>query len=72
MEDKRIYNEMLEKEQIESAVLICNRENELKLKDIFPNLCILGTNLCDEKVYMVTDKRIAENIRDMMKWENKE
>lgn len=72
MEDKRIYNEMLEKEQIESAVLICNRENKFKLKSIFPNLCVLGTDLCDEKIYMVTDKKIAENIKDMLKWENKE
>lgn len=71
-ESKRIYNEMLEKEQIESAVIFCNRENKFKLKSIFPNLCVLGTDLCDGKIYMVTDKKIAENIKDMLKWENKE
>lgn len=69
MEDNRLYKEMLEKEQIERAVLICNRENKFELKGVCPNLCILGTDLCDDKVYMVTDRTIADNIRE---WENKE
>lgn len=72
MEDRRIFNEMLEREQIETAVIICNRENKFKLKGVCPNLCILGTDKCDEKIYMVTDKKIADNIRDMLKWENKQ
>lgn len=71
-EDKRIYNEMLMKGQIEAAVIICNRENKYKLKSLFPGLCVLGTDLCDEKLYMVTDKTIAENIRENLKWENRE
>ena len=69
MEDKRIYNEMLMKEQMETAVIICNRENKHKLKSMFPSLCVLGTDHCDEKIYMVTDKEIAENIRECLKWE---
>jgi len=69
MEDKRIYNEMLLKEQIETAVIVCNSENKHKLKSIFPKLCVLGTNLCDDKIYMVTDKTIADNIRELLKWE---
>lgn len=72
MEDKRIYNEMLMKEQIEAAVIICNRENKHRLKALFPNLCVLGTDHCDDKIYMVTDKTIAENIRESLKWENKQ
>lgn len=71
-ESKRIYNEMLMKEQIETAVIICNRENKHRLKGLFPNLCVLGTDLCDDKIYMVTDKTIAENIRENLKWESKE
>ena len=70
MENKRIYNEMLMKEQIETAVIICNRENKHRLKELFPNLCVLGTNHCDDKIYMVTDKTIADNIRESLKWEN--
>ena len=63
MEDKRVYNEMLMKRQMMTpAVLICNRENKFKLKSLFPNLCIFGTDLCDDKIYMVTDKLIAESI----------
>ena len=72
MEDARVYNEMLMKEQIERAVIICNRENKHKLKSVFPDLCILGTDHCDDKIYMVTDKTIAENIREMLKLENKQ
>ena len=71
-ENKRLFNEMLEKEQIEPAVVICNRENKFKLKGVCPNLCILGTDICDNKIYMVIDKTIAENIRECLKWENKE
>lgn len=70
MEDKRRYNEMLMKEQIEAAVIICNRENKHRLKGLFPNLCVLGTDHCDDKIYMVTDKTIADNIRESLKWEN--
>ena len=69
MEDKRVYNEMLMKEQMTPAVLICNRENKYKLKSLFPNLCIFGTDLCDDKIYMVTDKLIAESIKDGLKEE---
>ena len=71
-ESKRIYNEMLMKEQIAKVVIICNRENKFKLKSVFPNLCVLGTDLCDEKIYMVTDREIADNIREELKWENKQ
>lgn len=70
-ENKEAYNKMLENGQIESAVLICNRENKFRLKGVCPNLCILGTDLCDDKVYMVTDRTIADNIREMLKWEDK-
>lgn len=71
-EDKRIYNEMLMKEQIETAVIVCNRENKHRLKGLFPNLCVLGTDHCDDKIYMITDKTIADNIRESLKWENRE
>ena len=66
-EDARKFKELKDTKAIEDAVLICNRDNKFKLKSAFPNLCILGTDACDDKVYMVLDKEIAENIRTNLK-----
>lgn len=63
MEDFRRFEEMRTKEVIRRAVIICNRENKYKIKQAIPELCVLGTDVCDDKVYMVTDKELAENIR---------
>lgn len=51
------------KEVIRRAVIICNRENKYKIKQAIPELCVWGTDMCDDNVYMVTDKELAENIR---------
>ena len=63
MEDLRRYEELRTQEAIRNAVIVCNRENKWKLKQAIPELCVLGTDVCDDKIYMVTDKELAENIR---------
>lgn len=67
MEDLRRFEELRTQEAIRNAVIVCNRENKWKLKQAIPELCVLGTDVCDEKIYMVTDKELAENIRRMIK-----
>ena len=69
MTDELLWQEMKDKQQVESAVIICNRENKIKLKSAMPNLCVFGTDLCDEKIYMVTDRTIANNIRENLRHE---
>lgn len=66
-EDFKRFEEMRTAEAIRSAVIICNRENKFKLKQAIPELCVLGTDACDDKVYMVADKELAERIREGLK-----
>ena len=65
--NRQAYMEALEQEKIQSAVLVCNRENKYKLLSVIPTLCILGTDLCDDKIYMITDKEMADNARKIIK-----
>lgn len=68
-EEERIFNEMKDKDQIDKPVLICSRKIKHQIESMLPNkFCMLATDLCeDDKVYMVTDKRVADNIRNMLK-----
>ena len=68
-EDERIFNEMKDKGQIDKPVLICSRKIKYQIESMLPNkFCMLATDLCeDDKVYMVTDKRVADNIRNIVK-----
>jgi len=61
------FQELKEKQMIQDVVLICNRENKYKINCAIPDICIFGTDACDDKVYMVTDKELAENIRKVVK-----
>lgn len=67
MEDLRRFEELRIQEAIRNAVLICNRENKFKLKQAIPELCVLETDFCDNKIYMITDKELAENVRGMIR-----
>ena len=67
MEDLRKFEELRKAEAIRNAVIICNRENKYKIKQAIPDLCVLGTDVCDDKVYMVTNKELAENIRQNLR-----
>ena len=67
LEDMRRFEELRTQEAIRKAVLICNRENKFKIKQAIPELCVLGTDVCDDKVYMIMDKELAENIRRTVK-----
>ena len=68
-QDRLLFEEMKEKGQITEPVLICNREIRYQIESVFPNrFCILASDLCDDKVYMVTDRAIADNIRQNLKW----
>lgn len=68
-ESLRILKELISTEKIKTPVLICNRKNKHILKQIIPNSYILATDLAEEKVYMVTDETIADNIREMLKYD---
>ena len=67
MEDLRQFEKLREEEAIINAVLICNRENQFKIRQAIPELCVLATDFCDDKVYMVTDKELAKYIRESIK-----
>lgn len=69
-EDKRCFNDLLSQGKIKKPVLICNRKNKALLKAIMPNSYILATDLCEDKVYMVTDETIADGIREELKYES--
>lgn len=64
--EQRIFNEMKYNQQIVSPVLICNRETKHTIERVLPNMFyILATDLCEkDKAYMVTDKELADNIRN--------
>ena len=63
MEEIRVFEKKREEESIRNAVLICNRENKFKINQAIPDLCVYGTDICDDNIYMVIDKELAENIR---------
>ena len=71
--DRLLFEEMKNNKQIEPPVLICNREIKYVIESALPKMfCILATDLCEkDKVYMVTDKAIADNIRRNLNWVNK-
>ena len=71
MMDKIAFDEARNSGKVVEPVLICNRGNKFMLHQIFRgmDLCIYGTDLCDNKIYMVTDKELAENIREGLKYE---
>ena len=66
-EEIKRFQELKEKQMIKDVVLICNRENKYKINCAIPDICILGTDVCDDKIYMVMDKELAENIRRVVK-----
>ena len=66
MADEQAFKEALAQEKLKDVVLVCNRENKHKLLLAIPTLCILGTDLCDDQIYMVTDKDMADNIRNTL------
>ena len=72
-QDRLRFEEMKVNRQIDSPVLICNRETRRMIEKALPNMfCILATDLCEkDKVYMVTDKAIADNIRQSLNWMNR-
>ena len=71
-EEKRVFEELKEKSKIVKPVLICSKKIKYLLNVMFPNyFCILATNVCEaDKVYMVTDNELADNIRESLKWES--
>ena len=69
--ERELYNEMLVKEQMQEAVLVCNFDNKSKLKQIFPDACILGTKCCDDKIYMITDKDLIERLRHYLRYDTR-
>ena len=64
-EEERVFKQIKAEKKIEPVVLICNRENKFKIlnMDLPVPVCVLGTDACDDVIYMVTDKELAENIR---------
>ena len=72
-QDRLLFEEMKNNKQIESPVLICNREMKYMIERALPKMfCILATDLCEkDKVYMVTDKELANNIRQNLNWVNR-
>lgn len=64
-EDLRILNDMIATEKIVEPVLITSRHTRHIIESVLPNMfCILSTDLLtDDKVYMVCDRAIADNIR---------
>lgn len=71
--EQRLFNEMKDKQQIVSPVLICNRETKHVIESALPNMfCIIATEFCEkDKVYMVNDKTLADNIRQSLNWMNR-
>ena len=70
-QDKLLFDEMKANYQISEPVLICNRETKRLIENELPNrFCILATDLCGDKVFMITDKIIAENIRQNLRYMN--
>ena len=71
MEELRTFKDMKAKGQLSEAVLICSRKTKFVIQTSLPqyDFDIIGTDLCeDDKLYMVTDKTIAEKIRQNMKY----
>lgn len=73
-EDERIFQQTKDEGKIEPAVLICNKENKFKLLDafhdanVYPHISVFCTELCGDSIYMVTDKELAQRIRDAVRW----
>ena len=67
-QDRLLFNEMKEKAQITKPVLICCRDMKYQIMKAFPGMFdILGTDVCEpDKVYIVTDKELANNIRKIL------
>ena len=73
-EDKKRLDDMIINKQIEEPVLICNRETRDIIERELPHrFCILASDLCKDSVFMVTDRILANNIRQNLNWlkENK-
>lgn len=68
-EYKMIFSDMILNKYIEEPVLICNRETRDIIERELPHrFCILANDLCENKVYMVTDRELADNIRQNLNW----
>lgn len=77
MEEERTFQEMKLKKQIEEAVFICSRHMKYVIQTALPqyDFYILAIDVCeDDKLYMITDKELANNIRqnlDLLKGNKK-
>ena len=71
--DKLLFDELKNKQQMVEPVLICSRKIKQQIESKLPNMfCILATDLCgDDKAYMVTDKEMADNVRQNLNWMNR-
>ena len=66
--EKEIFDQIRREGKIREAVLLCSPKNKYKLKSAVPDLFIVGTMACDDtKVYMVTDKEWAEQMKRTVK-----
>lgn len=66
LEEAERIKELEFKKQIEEAVFICNRHMKYVIQTALPqyDFCIVGNDACeDDKLYMITDKALADNIR---------
>ena len=66
LEEAERIKELKFKEQIEEAVFICNHHMKYAIQTALPqyDFCIVGNDACeDDKLYMITDKTLADNIR---------
>ena len=66
LEEAERIKELKFKEQIEEAVFICNHHMKYMIQTALPqyDFCIVGNDACeDDKLYMITDKTLADNIR---------
>ena len=78
LEEAERIKELEFKKQIEEAVFICNRHTKYIIQTALPqyDFYIVGNDACeDDKLYMITDKTLADNIRqnlNVIKGKNKE
>ena len=67
MQEQRAFEDLKDSKSIEDAVLIMNPKHKDIIIESGLKCCILWSNLCPEdKTYMVTDKEIKANLREMI------
>lgn len=67
--DKMRLEDIIINKQIEEPVLICNKKTRDIIESALPHrFCILASDLCNDSVFMVTDRILANNIRQNLNW----